>query len=250
MKNTNIYHNLYQYLPSEVECFAFDEIDSTNDYLAQQTFSTHPQVCISNQQFHGKGQYNRAWLSAKNSSILFSIRHNFALETSLNGLSLVVGLALIDVLSKDYGLTQLKLKWPNDVYFKTQKLAGILLENQVQNTTQSVIIGLGVNYHLKLKSAPSTPWIDLQHLLHILPDRLDLSAKIINKILKYCTLFAQKGWGVFQQKWQQYDYLYGKAIQYQNMHGIAVGVSEDGALKLKSGEKIEKIYSSKHLRVD
>ena len=40
----------------------------------------------------------------------------------------------------------LKLKWPNDIYFKEKKLCGMLIENSVSgNWLQHSIIGIGVN---------------------------------------------------------------------------------------------------------
>jgi hypothetical protein len=38
-------------------------------------------------------------------------------KVNLSGLSLVVGLALLEVL-RDYGAMGLKLKWPNDIYYQ------------------------------------------------------------------------------------------------------------------------------------
>ena len=50
--------------------------------------------------------------------ILFSIRRNFPQECNLNGLSLVVGLAIVKVLEKECLVEGFKIKWPNDIYIR------------------------------------------------------------------------------------------------------------------------------------
>jgi hypothetical protein len=64
------YSRLENYLSDEVECFVFDSIPSTNNYLSSLAFSLKTQVCIAAQQTQGKGQHNRQWLSGRDSIIL------------------------------------------------------------------------------------------------------------------------------------------------------------------------------------
>jgi len=247
------YSTLAKLLPDNVECFVLDSTPSTNDYLADQPFSNNTKVCIAREQTCGKGQYNRQWLSKKNSSILLSIRRNFSVNTLLNGLSLVVGLAVIEVLTKKYGINQLKLKWPNDVYFQTQKLAGILLESSVQNNTQSVVIGLGLNNDLGENFVCETPWIDLNQILKSTPNLEQLSAKLINKIIDYCGVFELQGLDAFQSKWREYDYLSGKPLElsYQNekITGVANGINDEGALLIESDKGVIEAYSSEQIHL-
>ena len=106
------------------------------------------QLCVTREQTQGKGQYGRHWESQRDGSILFSIRRNFPQECNLNGLSLVVGLAIVKVLEKECLVEGFKIKWPNDIYFESKKLAGVLLENKMQSGSQSVVIGVGINYAL------------------------------------------------------------------------------------------------------
>lgn len=242
-----LYQNLPNYLADKIECHIFDSIDSTSDYLQRLPASPQPQICISAEQTHGKGQYKRQWLNVKNGSISLSIRYNFATKTPLDGLSLIVGLAVIEVLAVHYGLTKLKLKWPNDVYYKKQKIAGILLQNKTQDKRQSVIMGLGLNYDLGTDFKCPTLWIDLAQLLPILPDIVELSAKLIEQILQYCAIFATKGLGYFKEQWQCYDYLQGKNMRYKHYNGVCVGISQQGALLLQTDNEIKEIYSSEGL---
>ena len=48
------------------------------------------------------------------------------------------------------------LKWPNDLLYKEQKLAGILIEMQGDTSGDvSVVIGVGLNVKMNAASAPS-----------------------------------------------------------------------------------------------
>lgn len=238
-------------LNAEIECFVFDSIPSTSDYLLSLEFAKNPQVCIASAQTAGKGQYHRQWLSRQNGSILFSIRRVFRVNRSLSGLSLAMGIAVIDTL-KQHNIGGLKLKWPNDVYFENKKLAGILLENLVKGEWQSVVVGLGLNVDLAEDFSCPTPWIDLQRISTTPIGQLALTADLIKRMQKYLSIFATQGFAAFYSKWAALDYLLGKAVKYtdktQSFNGVCAGVSSQGFLLLETKAGIKQIYSSKFLR--
>jgi BirA family biotin operon repressor/biotin-[acetyl-CoA-carboxylase] ligase len=247
------YSTLGKRLPNNVECFVLESTPSTNDYLISLPFSNNIQICIAREQTAGKGQYQRQWLSKKDSSVLLSLHRPFPVDIVLNGLSLVIGLSVIDVLVSDYHADHLKLKWPNDVYFKNQKLAGILIENSVRNNTKSVVIGLGLNHHLDADLDCDTPWTDLSKILTKLPQLVDLQEKLINNLLKYCQLFEQQGLDAFQAQWHKHDYLLGRQLEldYQDKKtiGVAKGINDQGALLVESDNTMIEAYSSKQIRL-
>ncbi len=240
-------------LSDDIECFVLESITSTNDYLTKLPFSTDIKVCIAREQTAGKGQYQRAWLSKKDSSVLLSLRRPFSIDTNLNGLSLMVGLSVIDVLKKNYNVEGLKLKWPNDVFYGNQKLAGILIENSVQQNIQSVVIGLGLNFHLDENFECKTPWIDLFKITRELFNLVELQEKLINNLLHYCQRFEQHGFNDFQMQWATHDYLFGRQLElnYQGKKtlGIASGVNAQGALMIDVDGATIEAYSSEQIRL-
>ncbi len=240
-------------LTDDIECFVLDSIASTNNYLTELPFSKDIKVCIAREQTAGKGQYQRAWLSKKDSSVLLSLRYPFSTDVNLNGLSLVAGLSVIDVLSNNYNVEGLKLKWPNDVFFNNKKLAGILIENSVQNNTQSVVIGLGLNYKLGDDFECETPWVDLLKITSKLPNLVELQEKLINNLLRHCRRFEQRGFDDFQTQWAKHDYLFGKQLElnYQGKKtlGIASGINTQGALMIDVAGATIEAYSSEQIRL-
>ncbi len=247
------YSNLADQLGESVECFVFDSIPSTNDYLAQQAFCKKTQVCITAEQTCGKGQHDRRWLSQKNSSITLSIRYVFPSHISLSGLSLVAGLALVSVLA-EYDIAGLSLKWPNDVYVGDRKLAGILIENSLQGAYQSAIIGVGLNVDFDQSFQCDTPWVDLKSVTLTPINQLDLSRRLINKMLAYMEMFESRGFEAFYAKWAAQDYLLGRQIRHTNQaqlfSGTCLGVDRQGVLLVDTQYGIKRIYSSAFLQFD
>jgi len=245
------YSSLVDLLPKDLECHFFDSIESTNLFLANRPFTKKVQLCVTREQTQGKGQYGRLWESQRDSSILFSIRRNFPQECNLNGLSLVVGLAIVKVLEKECLVEGFKIKWPNDIYFKSKKLAGVLLENQMQSGSQSVVIGVGMNYSIGKNMIFEIPWTDLAKITKTLPDIKLLTAGIINNILVMSEHFSAFGFNDFQLDWKRYDMLQGKKVKCTDLkdsfEGEVLGVSSKGALKIFTKNGVKELYSSRHI---
>ena len=245
------YSSLVDLLPKDLECHFFDSIESTNLFLSNRPFTNKVQLCLAREQTQGKGQYGRQWESQKDSSILFSIRRNFPQECDLNGLSLVVGLAIVKVLEKECLVEGFKIKWPNDIYFEGKKLAGVLLESQIQSKNQSVVIGVGINYALDQSMTFEIPWTDLAKITKTLPDIKLLTAEIINNILVMSEHFSAFGFDDFQSDWKRYDMLQGKRVKCTDLkdsfEGEVLGVSSKGALKIFTKDGVKELYSSRHI---
>jgi len=209
------------------------------------------QLCLAREQTQGKGQYGRHWESQRDGSILFSIRRNFPQECNLNGLSLVVGLAIVKVLEQECLVEGFKIKWPNDIFFESKKLAGVLLENQMQSKNQSVVIGVGINYALDQSMIFEIPWTDLAKITKTLPDIKLLTAEIINNILVMSDHFSAFGFDDFKSDWKRYDMLQGKKVKCTDLkdsfEGEILGVSSIGALKIFTKNGVKDLYNSRHI---
>ena len=126
-----------------------ESVDSTNNYVAnliKRSEITHGTVIMADEQFAGKGQRGAEWYVKPGENLTFSFfLENVNLSVSQQFyLTQVVSLSLVDV------LTTLKLtaqiKWPNDIYIKDRKIAGVLIQNQVSNgMVNTAIIGIGLN---------------------------------------------------------------------------------------------------------
>ena len=106
------------------------DVDSTNTYLFQRAADYMGQryAVLAEKQHGGRGRRGRHWVSPFGKNIYLSLLVSFSGGiNALEGLSLVTAIAVEKALTR-LGLTDIGLKWPNDIYLQQKKVAGILLE--------------------------------------------------------------------------------------------------------------------------
>lgn len=126
-----------------------EETESTNNYLKKLVREQHPpegSMVITNFQSQGRGQQGNAWFSPKGKNLLFSFviypKKLPAKEQFI--ISRMISIAIKSAL--DQFVDCVRIKWPNDMYWRDKKIAGILIENNIQDgMIESSIIGVGLN---------------------------------------------------------------------------------------------------------
>lgn len=130
--------------------YHFDEIPSTNEYashLLDTDNAIEGTLVVASAQTKGRGYAGNRWESEKEKNLLFSIvlKPTFLLARQQFYLNELITLGLFDALRPKLG-SSLKIKWPNDVLYKDEKIAGILIENSLSgNFIQHSVIGIGLN---------------------------------------------------------------------------------------------------------
>lgn len=126
------------------------EINSTNTYAMEQIqakVAEHGTVFFAHHQTNGKGTRGKNWQSDVGSNITMSVvldMQKLALHKQFL-LSATIALSVWDFLN-NYVHNDIKIKWPNDIYFKNNKIAGILIENTVKGSyMQWAVVGIGIN---------------------------------------------------------------------------------------------------------
>ncbi|MBE7413207.1 MAG: biotin--[acetyl-CoA-carboxylase] ligase [Leptospiraceae bacterium] len=124
-----------------------ESVDSTNTYLKKEEFQ--PGVWVSSkEQINGRGRKEKVWNSYGEDKIFFSGKIEFTdTRFPASVLSLFVGSEIFKVLTKIFPTlsNELKIKWPNDIYKKDKKIAGILIECEQKGNSLIVIVGIGIN---------------------------------------------------------------------------------------------------------
>ena len=103
-------------------------------------------VVYSDFQTAGRGQPGNRWESEKGKNLLLSmILYPASVRPEEQFLlSMTISLGICDFI--DRHLAGSKIKWPNDIYVKNDKIAGILIENSLmEDTIESSIAGIGFN---------------------------------------------------------------------------------------------------------
>ena len=102
---------------------------------------------VAKNQLKGRGQMGTSWQSEGGKNLTFSVLKNFsALRVQQQFvLNIGVSMALCDVL-RTLGLSNVTIKWPNDIMSGSLKICGILIENILQGAQVShAVIGIGLN---------------------------------------------------------------------------------------------------------
>lgn len=127
------------------------EVDSTNTFLKEALTKSKPlldgTVIMADKQFAGRGQSGNSWISEAGKNLTFSVLLNpvFLSVDRQFDLNMAISLALDDFLNK-YKCGAAFIKWPNDSFIGSKKVAGILIENILHgNKIKHAIIGIGIN---------------------------------------------------------------------------------------------------------
>ncbi len=219
----------------------FETLASTNDYFKSLPISDKIRVCLTEQQTKGRGRFNREWHSPFGQNIYLSLSYTFAKDLSeLAGLSLVTSLAIAKTLdSLCQHADPMLIKWPNDIIYQGEKLAGSLIEVQAEtNGFCHVIIGIGINVNMINDSQTiSQAWTSLRKIDQQYHDRNLVVATLINNLLPYLAEFATHGLASFIPEWQTRDALLNTKIGVQcgkeKIIGTALGINAQGHLLLQ-----------------
>lgn len=230
----------------------FPEIDSTNAYLKRQAMAggrSHS-LCLAEWQTAGRGRQGREWVSPFGCNLYLSLLWRFNQgPTALSGLSLAVGVAMARALRIHCG-EGLGLKWPNDLYWRGRKLAGVLVE--VAGDTAGpchAVVGIGVNVRMpdRIAERIQQPWIDLYRISGRSISRNALAAQLVEQLFTALDSFEQQGLSAFLEQWRALDVTAGKNVQLrlpnQTVDGQAQGIDDNGAFVIQVGSEIKRYAS-------
>lgn len=220
------------------ELLVFSSIDSTNHYLMTERQGAG-EVCLAEQQSQGRGRRGRVWVSPFAKNIYLSLSWTFSGGAqALEGLSLAVGVVAVKAL-EGLGVEGLSLKWPNDLLYKGRKLGGILLEmtGDVSGDCR-VVVGIGLNVDMGDEEAAGIDqaWTSVNQVAGKTVSRNQVSVALIKQLLPLLDSYTDNGFGFYKQSWEALDAFKGQAVKLISAstveRGVAVGVTDTGALKL------------------
>ncbi len=229
-------------------------VDSTNTRLMQQAREgvVEPTVLVAETQTAGRGRMGKAWHSTTHTALTFSLGLPLA-PSDWSGLSLVVGLSLARSLHPE-----LRLKWPNDLWWQQRKVGGILVEtaNIAQRPERYVVIGVGLN--LETPSPQAWPQDEAQTMAPQAPaglyevlgmDTLWTRGEVLNRVLpglvRDVKRFEREGFGHFAQAFAERDALTGLSVTLSDgQQGLACGVDAQGGLQVQTAQGMIVVMSS------
>tara|TARA_R110001606_G_scaffold43231_2_gene114490 strand:+ start:9336 stop:10157 length:822 start_codon:yes stop_codon:yes gene_type:complete len=123
---------------------------STNSIATQLAEIEHVNegaVVIADEQLAGRGQRGNSWESEPGKNIMMSVvlKPTFLKPSQQFFLNIIVSIAVKKTLS-EFGLENVKVKWPNDIYAGNKKITGILIESTLKGSMiETSVVGVGLN---------------------------------------------------------------------------------------------------------
>ena len=240
---------------------------STSTLLREQYTEDLPHLYTIRTDFQtaGRGQAGNSWESEEGKNLLFSalLRYNNIRATEQWRLSMLVAVALWEVLANYLPQEQLSIKWPNDIYFGDKKLVGILIENSLsgQYVGYSIAgIGLNINQTEWLSNAPNP--ISMKQITGQEYDAETLMNEWIHAIANWETqstetiqtaylqhLYRREGWHTYVEREVS---VAPTAIAQSGIEGAFLatfaGITPQGELILRTTNNEEKTYHFKQIR--
>jgi BirA family biotin operon repressor/biotin-[acetyl-CoA-carboxylase] ligase len=233
-------------------------MDSAWGLLTAREIHTWDSVIVT-EQTAGRGQFRRNWVSPAGNLYaswvwppLSGSNHSTAYQENL--IPLVA--AYIVAHSLELLGVDVRIKWPNDLLYKTRKIGGILVEQQ----DRKIIVGIGIN----VASAPRLPPAGTETVMAatcLAQEGFDLSP-----LKAWCHL-VESGIHCFemlirQLKVSEFINLITDRLAWRGKHvhilengkdvcpAIVMGVAEDGGLLVKKNARTQIIHSGKILTVE
>lgn len=205
----------------------FKNLPSTNSHAADMLRAQEVSEGIiihTNYQTAGRGHGGNKWESEENKNLLISI---VLFPSMINPadqflLSISVSLGICDFLVRY--TPEISIKWPNDIYVKNDKIAGILIENSIMgDLIEHTVAGIGININqTKFRSDAPNPvsLADLTGKQYDLSECLGQLASSLDKRYKY---LISGDFELMKRDYLSRLYRFKQWGRYRDMNGLFNG---------------------------
>ena len=233
----------------DVDVRVVEHCGSTNSVLLKES-SLSTSVLAAEAQSAGRGRRGRRWHSTPGADLTFSVAATLRRPArELAVLSLVAGVATTRAL-RSAGMSRVALKWPNDLVVDGTKLGGILVETRAEGTGTRAVFGIGINCRrspaLEARLRRRVAALDE----FISSDRNRLIKDIAQSLLEALHAFEQHGFDAARAQWEALHAHAGQRLRVRladgrTLSGIACGLADDGALRLRNRCGIRAVRSGR-----
>ncbi|MGD9965500.1 MAG: biotin--[acetyl-CoA-carboxylase] ligase [Hyphomonadaceae bacterium] len=219
----------------------FDEIDSTilEARRRAERGDVSPVWLIAKRQTAGRGRRGRAWSSHDGNLMATLLFTTAQPPQQIALLGFATGVALAEIIDSMVGAGAAQLKWPNDVFIRGAKVAGIMLDSgALASGLTWVALAFGVN----LADAPDNIDQDTISLRELLPPDAPTPAPeaflaaLRPKLEAWSARIVSEGFEPLRRVWLQRAYGLGQEVLViqgdRTLEGRIGGLSPRGELEL------------------
>ncbi len=256
------------------------QVNSTNSWLIEQLshptselLSSFPEslpdgfTVYTFDQTAGRGQSGNSWESEAGKNLLFSrlIRPTLSAVEAFRitqWVSVIICQTLRTMLVEQ--AEEIRIKWPNDIYWRDKKVCGILIESALKGKMiDYAVAGVGVNVNQKafVSVAPnpismvqiSGKEIDLEQMMNGLNERFEVGRGLLYQpeVLqeKYLSLlYRREGWWRFVRREVSIVPTMNATEEAGSFEARIVDVLPDGRIKLEHRDGRHECFHFKEIR--
>jgi len=238
------------YMLKDLNIKYLDNVDSTNKY-ALRSFNELPDstLVVAAAQSEGRGRHARQWISPPGVNIYASmIIKNIGPNPALA--SMLVSLGALSALRQSAPDLKFWLKWPNDIFCRERKIAGILCETASSTNQQitGIVAGIGINVNMPAEiidniDQPATS------LLYETNNKFNLK-KVVKKLAKslnkYYNIYSISPEILFSS-WKDENLLLGQTVEINtgesDITGKIIDFGHNGELIFETANEQVKLFS-------
>jgi len=233
-----------------------DAIDSTNNYLKKIILNegiNDYTVVTAKFQTQGKGQLGTEWESEHSKNLICSVYKkeiNIKVQDQFV-VSALVSLALIKTLRK-INLSNMHIKWPNDIMSDNKKICGILIENIVkENYIKDTVIGIGLNVNQTIfNNLPNAA--SIKNLIGTTCSIDEILKDLVKNLKYYFNELDKSSINSIFEKYEDALFRINKPSTFKNskgevFSGYIKGVSRLGKLNVMLEENLVESYDLKEI---
>lgn len=211
---------------------------------------------IASEQTGGLGQRNRAWSSPFGGlyvSVLYTPPQSLSDFSHYGLITLVSGAAVYELVKEllqesSLDVSPLKIHWPNDVYFDSRKLSGILTQSAFHG---KLITGIGINANASISVTGGISPVSLREILQKevnLNTIFDRLREHWNDQMQRLVQSVESGQNDYASQTERKLAWLGESVtvtqtdesRQPTVFGVLTGLTPLGALKIKTadGERV------------
>jgi BirA family biotin operon repressor/biotin-[acetyl-CoA-carboxylase] ligase len=198
-------------------------------------------VIRADRQSAGRGQRGASFFSDTEGGLWVSVVTPIADLDDHFIFNRAISTALADTLLKRCPGAPVAVKWPNDIYWGSRKICGILMETATPATTH-IVIGFGLNVNIAARMFPP-------HLRSIATSvqietgrRTGLDALLVSILTAFDSALKTPP-ELLHGHYTGLLYRQGDTIEIGGKRGVFGGVDIDGALMLETDSGVERVMS-------
>lgn len=189
----------------------------------------------------GRGQTGNGWESEPDKNLICSI---LLPNKNLYFLNIAVSVAIIRLIGEPF-----TIKWPNDIYYRDKKLAGILLENAIVGSmVKYSIAGVGLNVNQTKFTSDAPNPVSLKQITGKTYDIDQLMKDLFEAVKAVLDEPEERIWSEYKDHLYRREGWYAYEDHNGRFEARIIDVLPTGEIVLQDKQGNERIYHFKQIR--